>query len=298
MKSLIDKILYKCLLWSCAVFGLLPGWIRYGVFGALVYFILYKAIGYRVEVVRTNLRNSFPEKSDEQRRVIERNFYRHLAEVFIDTISLASMSRRKILSRMQYRNVESHEASLEGRSWFAAMSHFGSWELTINYAMLSDHRLLAVYRPLHNDVMERFYCHIRARFGTKPVAMNDILKEVIKSNARGAQPAAVAMIADQTPPIHEIKHWYRFLEQDTPFFSGMEKMAVKFRMPIYFTYVRQTAPHKYEAEFRLIYDGLESVEEHEITQRYVASLEEMIRETPHLWMWSHKRWKHKPPTVQ
>ena len=83
--------------------------------------------------------------------------------------------------------------------------------------------------------------------------------------------------------------------QDTPFFSGIEKMALKLKMPVYFMHVRKVAPRHYEAEFKLVYDGVEPVAEHQITERYIALLEAMIRESPELWMWSHRRWKHKKP---
>ena len=172
--------------------------------------------------------------------------------MFIDTILLGSISRREILERMVYRDVEKQEELMRGRSWISAMSHFGSWELTINYVCHTDHRVFAVYRPLHNAVVDRFYHSARSRFGTQPVPMNDI-------------------------------------------FSGIEKMALKLKMPVYFMHVRKVAPRHYEAEFKLVYDGVEPVAEHQITERYIALLEAMIRESPELWMWSHRRWKHKKP---
>lgn len=74
-------------------------------------------------------------------------------------------------------------------------------------------------------------------------------------------------------------------------------MALKLKMPVYFMHVRKVAPRHYEAEFKLVYDGVEPVAEHQITERYIALLEAMIRESPELWMWSHRRWKHKSPRI-
>ena len=293
MKKLWDNIQYGLLMGMCHTVGRLPDWFLYHVLEAQIYFVLRYVVRYRREVVRRNLSNSFREKTAGELRAIEKGFYHNLSEVFVDTIKLATISREKILERMVFRNVEHHERKLQGRSWIAAMSHFGSWELTINYACLTDHRMLAVYRPLHSAAFDRFYHKVRSRFGTQPVAMNSIYKEVFKAHRAGAQPVGVALIADQTPPFHEIHHWYRFLEQDTPFFSGFEKLALRFHMPVFFMYVRKVAPRHYEAEFEMIYDGEETVSEYEITQRYVVRLEAMIRETPELWMWSHRRWKHR-----
>ena len=99
----------------------------------------------------------------------------------------------------------------------------GSWELTINYACHSDHRVLAVYRPLHSEAFDLFYHKARSRFGTQPVPMNNILQETLKSKRKGARPVSVALIADQTPPWHEIKHWYRFLDRTRHFFRAWKK---------------------------------------------------------------------------
>ena len=160
---------------SCKVIGLLPDCILYHTLGPLIYFVLYKVVRYRRSVVRTNLSNSFPEKTTDELRHIERRFYHHLAEVFVDTIKLATISRKEILDRMVYRDVDKMEEAMQGKSWISAMSHYGSWELTTNYICHTDHRILAVYRPLHSPAFDLFYQKVRARFGTRPVPMNNIL---------------------------------------------------------------------------------------------------------------------------
>lgn len=78
----------------------------YFCLGGLIRLILYRLVRYRRQVVRTNLAHSFPEKSEAERREIERKFYHHLSEVFVDTILLASISRKRICERMVYSNVE------------------------------------------------------------------------------------------------------------------------------------------------------------------------------------------------
>ena len=113
----------------------------------MVCWVLHRVVRYRVSVVRTNLANAFPEKSREELRDIERRFYRHLSEVFIDTILLGSISRREILERMVYRDVEKQEELMRGRSWISAMSHFGSWELTITGRCTMQWWIVSITRP-------------------------------------------------------------------------------------------------------------------------------------------------------
>ena len=101
-----QKVQYRLLWWSCRAVGLLPERVLYFCLGGLIRLILYRLVRYRRQVVRTNLAHSFPEKSEAERREIERKFYHHLSEVFVDTILLASISRKRICERMVYSNVE------------------------------------------------------------------------------------------------------------------------------------------------------------------------------------------------
>ena len=95
------------------------------------------------------------------------------------------------------------------------------------------------------------------------------------------------------PPRRPDSRWFRFLNQDTIFFDGGEKLALRCQLPVYFVKMERLRRGRYEMSFELIYDGKEEVAEYEITQRYVRMLEAEIRRRPELWMWSHRRWKHK-----
>lgn len=257
-----------------------------------VRWVLYRVVRYRRTVVRENLRASFPEMDEAERKRIEREFYKHLADVVVETLSLASVSEREILRRMRYLNMEDLKRWTEGRSWISAMAHYGSWEYTTNFDLYHTHdETLAVYRPLSDRGAERFYRRIRSRFGVRPVPMHDVGREMVRC-VREGRSATLALIADQTPPWPEIQNWTLFLERWTPFFMGMEKIAVKFRLPVVFLDVRKVRRGYYEAAFELLYDGREAVAEGEITRRYAERLERMIRQRPEWWMWSHRRWKH------
>lgn len=271
--------------------GKLPYKVQF-LFSDLVRWVLYGVVRYRREVVRTNLRNSFPEKSEQERKQIERAFYKHLADVFIETLSLASVSEHQIRQRMKYLNMDDLMRWTGGRSWISAMAHYGSWEYTTNFDLYKTHdNALAVYRPLTNKGADRFYHRIRSRFGVIPIAMHDVGREMMRRKRENSH-VTLALIADQTPGWPEIQNWTLFLGQWTPFFMGMEKLALKFHMPVVFLDVHKVRRGYYEARFDLIYDGDEAVDEGEITRRYAERLEQMIRTRPELWMWSHRRWKH------
>jgi KDO2-lipid IV(A) lauroyltransferase len=262
------------------------------VLAPVICFFVYKVAGYRIDVVRENLRKAFPEKSEEERRTIERKFYRHLSTLFVDTIDLTSISKKQILKRLRYLNNDEQEARVAGQSWICAMAHYGSWEYMMNYPLVTDHRFLVVYHRLHNPVFDRFYRHIRTRCGAVPVERDNVGREMVRTRGEQQPPVSLALIADQSPTGQVVRHWFDFLNQPTAFFPGIEKIALKYKLPVCFLRVEPVKRGYYTAVFEEIYDGREAVGEWEITRRYVQKLEELIRERPELWLWSHRRWKH------
>lgn len=287
----LDRVLWR----ACRALGNMPFKWQYKL-SDVVFFILYKVLKYRVRVTRENLHNSFPEKGEEELLNIEIDFYRHLADIFIETLTLSSFTKEEMRRRIIYINYEEFNKSLESRSSIATMAHMASWEYTIGYSLYTDKQVLAVYHPLSNRNIDNFYKRMRSIFGTKPVAMSSVAKEIVNARNQGKK-VALALIADQTPPKSQIKEWIDFLGQPTAFFQGAEKLALKYGMPVAFLDVTKVRRGYYSAYFSMIYDGKESVKEGEITRRYAARLEEVIRREPHLWMWSHKRWKHKPEVL-
>jgi KDO2-lipid IV(A) lauroyltransferase len=84
-----------------------------------------------------------------------------------------------------------------------------------------------------------------------------------------------------------------FSSPGTPLLSGIEKIASKTGFPVFFLKVDKVARGYYEAEFILLEEEPAQTKPYEITRRHIRLLEEIIREKPELWLWSHRRWKHK-----
>ena len=154
-----------------------------------------------------------------------------------------------------------------------------------------------VYHPLRSRVFDELYKRLRSHANICPVPMAESLRFYLRNREKGIDGKNIVMglIADQNPPRRPDSHWFRFLNRDTIFFDGGEKLALRCGLPVYCCWLRRVKPGYYEMDFDRIYDGEEEVAPHEITERYVRRLEQKIREYPDLWMWSHKRWKHKSP---
>lgn len=258
----------------------------------VVHWVLYRVVKYRINVVRDNLAKSFPNKSSEQLLAIEKKFFRHLADVFVETMTLAGVSEKRLRKEMEFINADQIEEATLGQSWVCAMAHYGNWEYTISYSLHSKHDgVLAVYKPLRDLGFEKMYHRLRSRFGAVPTPMNEVGRKVI-SGLKNKESYALALISDQNPPKYDNSQWIDFLGQKTLFFGGTEKFALKYGMPVAFLHIDKTKRGHYRGWFELIYDGKEKVEAGEITRRYANRLEGMITRRPELWMWSHKRWKH------
>lgn len=288
----MKKLIYKILFSFAWIIGRLPDWILFGL-GDILYLLFYYVVGYRRGVVRMNLTNSFPEKTKNEIIKIERKFYRQLADIFIESIALVSMSKKRLAEKMVFEGVDTLQGMLKERGVISAMGHFGTWEYTIGFRSLVGSPVLAVYHKLSNEIAEMFFYDMRSRFGAEPVTMERASREIIKKIREKRYPA-VALIADQTPLRDNIRRWIPFLNQPTGFYEGPERLASTLKMGVVFAYITKVKRGYYKCEFQTIYDGVTALEEGEITLRYAKKLEAMILEHPHLWMWSHKRWKHKP----
>jgi KDO2-lipid IV(A) lauroyltransferase len=77
-------------------------------------------------------------------------------------------------------------------------------------------------------------------------------------------------------------------------YLGIEKIAQKFDLPVYFCNMKKIRRGYYEVDFELITDNPRLLKEYELTEMHTRRLEKQINEKPEFWLWSHRRWKHKP----
>lgn len=258
--------------------------------------LLYYVIGYRKKVVYENLKNSFPEKSHEELKKIERKFYRYLCDLFLETFKTLTISKKAAIERCTFtpETIELFKKlNNEKKSCIIVMGHFGNWEWAGNtFALVCEQRLYVIYHPLHNKQFNNLIYKMRTRFGNGLYAMRDTIREMIKNRN---EVNATAFIADQTPP-PEGAYWTKFLHQDTPIFRGTEKIAQKMNFPVvYVTVNRKTRGHYVVSAEVLVWEP-KNTKEDEISELHTRKLEADIRQQPEIWLWSHRRWKHKRPS--
>lgn len=292
-----SKVTLESLWIFCKIFAWLPYWFRYYVVEDIIYGVL-RLFRYRHAVVTSNLEGSFPEKSAAELRTIRRGFYRTLAEIVVDTLSLPGVSDDKFREVAALDKLKAEVAGLEGKDWIALTAHFGCWEYYSFWGLiLPSQAVFAVYHPLRSRLFGELFKRIRQRTNLYPIPMQESLRIYLRHREKGIEGKNIVLglIADQNPPRRPDSHWFRFLNRDTLFFDGGEKLALRCHLPVYYSWMRRVKRGYYRVSFERIYDGVEEVAPNEITERYVRCLEASIRQYPDLWMWSHRRWKHKSP---
>jgi Kdo2-lipid IVA lauroyltransferase/acyltransferase len=291
------NILSYPLVWLIRLLSWLPLWVLHGIATGL-YFMMTYVVRYRSKVVMDNLRTAFPGKGEQELRHIRREFYRNLADVTVETIRLLTIRDKEILRRCRFSE-EGHKKMMqyynEGQSFIGVLGHNGNWEWVP--PMVSLHLpfpVVPVYRPMKDKVIDRLLLKIRGRYTYELVSKNMTGRAMMRYRKMG-KPYIMGLIADQTPqPEHA--HWVQFLGQDTPFFSGPEKLAQSFRMPVFFVALRREKRGHYNLHTKLLSEKPWELGEGELTQMFVEQLEAEIQRQPAHWLWSHRRWKHKRNT--
>ncbi|MFB5944947.1 lysophospholipid acyltransferase family protein [Albibacterium profundi] len=272
--------------------SLLPFWALY-LLSDILYYVLYYIVGYRREVVFKNLKKSFPEKSSDDLKRIEKLFYRSLGDMIVENIKMASISAKESKKRLTILNERVLLDYLEkGQPVIMVTGHYSNWELGIHaLSLLSPYPSLIVYKPLSNKVFGAAYNKIRSRFGAVMVPMKQTLRKIHHYRNRAH---TSVFLADQTPMKSESKHFITFLNQPTLMYLGIEKIAKKLNYPIIYSHIDRVKRGYYTCEFTVLVDNPSEYSENEITDLHSSFLEQLIQKKPELWLWSHKRWKHKP----
>lgn len=261
------------------------------VFSDGLYLLLRHVVRYRRSVVLQNLQNAFPEKSSAERRRIANRFYRNLTDVFVETLKGLTVSEVELRQRVRVVNPEAFQPYLDaGQTVLIMTSHQCNWEWQSPAVRVLGPDVDVVYQPLTNGFFDRMMREIRSRFGIAPLPMQGLLRDMVK---RRGQPRLVGLVADQAAP-PETAFWTNFLNQDTDFFVGTDKLARQFGCPAIFAEMRRVRRGRYELRFfPLAEPPYEDLPPLAIIGRYVRRLEESIRANPADWLWSHRRWKHK-----
>ena len=270
-----------------------PFWFIYFLSDCF-YLIVYYIVGYRKNVVFQNLKNSFPEKSDNELKEISKKFFHHFSDITMETIKAISMKEKDFRERYIVKDIDKINKYYEqGKSVVVLTMHYNNWEWGSCFPLFNKHTGLAVYKPLHNAQFDSFMNKTRSVFGAELTPNSNVLRRVLMAKKQN-EPVSIWLAGDQTPPVfHDF--WITFLNQEAMFYPGPAFISKKFNYPVFFQNTVKTTRGKYEVSFDLLFENPKEFSEVEIIKFYIQKMEDVIRKKPEFYLWSHKRWKHKRP---
>jgi KDO2-lipid IV(A) lauroyltransferase len=259
-----------------------------------LYIFLYRIFAYRVKVCNGNIKRALPTKTDAEIKVIEKQFYRHLCDVIVETIKSFTITHKELKKRMRLLNPEIlADVYQTNRKMIAVTGHYGNWEwAAITLPFQSQYNAQGVYLAIKNPVINRAMIKSRSRFGIDLLEAGKIFQEL---ENRKSILSITGFIADQSPSKPEKGIWMHFLNQETVVASGTERYATIHEMAVAFGKIRKIKRGYYTLEYELVTENAAEEKAGTVTQKHTQILEKIIQEEPQFWLWSHKRWKHKRP---
>lgn len=258
----------------------------------LVYVLVYYIIGYRKGTVQNNLKLVFPVKSDSDRKQIEKKFYRHLCDMFLEMIKSVTISEKQLVKRFVFKNTdEMRRLESMNKSVIVMYGHYASYEWSVVVAKYVSFKSYGIYKPLKNKYFDQLVKKIRSKYNATLISSKEAITSIEESENKGVKSMA-AFLSDQSPKKRSKYHWTTFMGQKAPCFTGAEMLAKKLDLSVTFLKINKVKRGYYEAEFVPLADNPKEFDDYQITDKFTRALEEQIYAAPEYYLWTHKRWKH------
>lgn len=276
------------------IFSLLPLSVLYMISDVMLYPLVYYIARYRLKVVRKNLRNSFPDKSHDELKNIEKKFYHHFADLIVEVVYGYRVGDEEMRERVVFENVDLVEdLASKTHGVIAYLGHMGNWEwlVDLNKRFVNPSMVeYNVYRQLKNPTSDKMMLELRSKRGGECIEKNQLLRKLVMLR-RADHPFVIGMLSDQKPSKRSSYAWTDFLNQETAFLDGSEVLAHKFGFSAVYAHIWSTKRGYYRIRFEQITDDPFTMQPEEMTKRYAELLEQNICAHPEQWLWTHNRWK-------
>ena len=253
------------------------------------FFYVFISRFYRKKVVETNIKNSFPDLSEEQYKKIKKRFYKNFCDIFFETIKSYSITKEDLFKQVSFRNIDIINNHISNNERVVVLtSHQCNWEwLAISTEINLISNLHFIYKKLSSSIFDEIMYKSRSRFGSILLESKDAILN-LKSDINKIK--ILGVVADQSPNKKNRIEWTRMLNQDTAFFDSINYIPRITNSVVYYASMVRESRGKYVVKFIKISTS-ESSDKKSIIKEYARQLEHQIIQNPGDWLWSHKRWK-------
>ena len=288
MQLLIFVIAYP-IIWLISI---LPFRLLY-LFSDFVCFWVYTVFGYRKKVVRQNIAMALPHLSEKERLTIEKKFYSHMCDMFLEMIKTMSISQKEMEKRFKFTNLDLYrDMEKKGKSIALLCAHYASyeWAVSMNYHITFEG--YGIYKKIINKYFDKLIKDIRSKFKATLLNTRETIP-TIERNYKTNHLSVYGLASDQSPQASKAYHWAPFMGIETPVHTGAEMLAKRYDMNVIFLKNKKVKRGYYEATFEFMGDNPKEVPNYEISEDFLRRVEKQILEAPEFYLWTHKRWKHK-----
>lgn len=288
MQLLLFIIVYP-IIWLISI---LPFRLLY-IFSDFICFLVYPVFGYRKKVVRENIARALPHLSEKERLNIEKKFYSHMCDMFLEMIKTMNISQKEMEKRFVFTNLDLYlDLEKKGKSIALLCAHYASyeWAVSMNYHITFEG--YGIYKKINNKYFDKLIKDIRSKFKATLLNTRETIP-TIERNYKTNHLSVYGLASDQSPQASKAYHWARFMGIETPVHTGAEMLAKRFDMNVIFMKNKKVKRGYYEATFELMADNPKEVPNYEISEDFLRRVEKQIYEAPEFYLWTHKRWKHK-----
>ncbi len=268
----------------------LPKWLKY-LLELKLFIVVYYLLGYRKQLVLDNLQIAFPNRSTRSLKKLRKQFYKHLIDVFVETIQPLAWSKQQMQDHYKLLNVELVEKAAEKGSVLLIGGHYANWDWVCSIASWVYIPSYVVYQPISSGYFDKLVLQIRSRFGSIMVPNGKVAKTVLQNQRKGLK-AIYTMVSDQSPMLSMAKLWLPFMGFEVPVHTGAASLAVKSKMCVFYIKTHRVSKNYYEVEFVELIMDASKTDEIELTKAYFKALEAQINQEPAYYFWTHNRWKH------
>jgi len=288
MQFVLFLIIYPILF----LISILPFRLLY-IFSDFVFFLVYYVFGYRKKVVRENIAMALPNLSEKERLAIEKKFYVHMCDLFLEMIKTMTISQKEIEKRFTFSNLDVYlDLEKKGKSIALVCSHYASYEWVLSMNKHITFKGYGIYKRVNNKYFDRLVRKIRSRFKAYLITTKET-KSVIEENSKNGILSLYGFASDQSPQVRPKTYWSTFMGIETPVYVGAELLSKRFDMNMLFLKVRKLKRGYYQADIELLAEDVIHIPDFQITELFLKKVENLINDAPEFYLWTHKRWKHK-----
>lgn len=286
--QLLAFVLIYPILWLISI---LPFTIFYKL-SDFICFLIYRIFKYRKKTVRANLAMALPHLSEVERKVIEKKFYSHMCDLFLEMIKTITISDAEIRKRFTFTNIEIiEEYEQKNKSVILMCAHYASWEWLVVISKYINFRSFGIYKRVNNKYFDNLANKMRQRLNAELVETKKSIA-LMEENEKNGIKAFYGFASDQSPQLDRAKYWDDFMGINVPVYTGAEMLAKKLDFNILFVKVEKVKRGYYQATLCPLVENPRSIPDYEISSLFLKEVEKQILEKPEFYFWTHKRWKH------